>query len=187
MAHSGNGADGVVVRPVIDEDELRAVFAFVAPLFAAEVGAAEDFRLDRLLGRFTSDHDLMLVATEADGTKLGAALAYRNGPSGVTLQAIAVAPTMRRRGLASCLLAEVEQVALRSGRMSIVAGIEPSARPFYEAHGYSGRRTVFRKSLAGRTLAESSSSRQERLAALRSARSQRQAHPSGGSEPDIRA
>ena len=175
--------DAPAIRAVRDEAELRAVFAFLAPLFAAEVGADDDFRLDRLLEHFVDDQVLMLVAVAADGTFQGAALGYRDGTSGVKLQALAITPAVRRRGIASRLLAELEQVSSRAGRSTIFLGIEPSARVFYESRGYSGRGTVLRKSLAGRALAEPSSSRQERLAVLRAARTQRQAEPVSRSEP----
>ncbi len=175
--------DAPAIRAVRDEAELRAVFAFLAPLFAAEVGAEDDFRLDRLLEHAADDQDLMLVAVAADGTFRGAALGYRDGTSGVKLQALAVIPAARRRGIASRLLAALEQIAIRAGRSTIFLGIEPSARAFYESQGYSGRGTVLRKSLAGRALAEPSSSRQERLAALRAARTRRQIGPNSGSEP----
>ena len=174
--------DDPAIRPVRDEAELQAVFAFLAPLFAAEVGADDDFRLDRLLERLDDDQDLMLVAVAADGGYRGAALGYRDGVSGVKLQALAVAAEVRRRGIATRLLAELERVAVGTGRSSIFLGIEPSARPFYEAQGYSGRGTVLRKSLAGQAMAESPASRQERLAVLRAARSQRQAGPDFGAE-----
>ncbi|WP_152365432.1 GNAT family N-acetyltransferase [Microlunatus speluncae] len=184
MTRTADGpADVHSIRRVADEAELRAVFAFLAPLFAADVGGDGDFRLERLLERFNDDQALMLVAVDADEAFRGAALGFRDGPSGVKLQALAVDPAHRRRGIASRLLGDFEQVATGLGGSSIFLGIERAARAFYEANGYSGRGTVLRKSLTGRALAESPSTRQDRLAALRAARARRLATPVSESEP----
>lgn len=163
----------VEIRALRDVSELRHAFAAIAPLFVASVDPEQDFRLDRLLEHFPTDRELMLVAVDADGMIRGAALGYRAPESAVKLQALAVQPQLRRRGVATRLIGELERRAITAGRTSIHLGAEEPARPFYAALGYQGRHSVLSKSLAGAALATSPQARRERLAALRAARAER--------------
>lgn len=165
--------DRLEIRAVQDIAELRRAFATIAPLFVAAVDPDHDFRLDRLLEHIAADRELMLVAVDADGTIRGAALGYREAVAAVKLQALAVDPHLRRRGVGTRLIEELERRARQSGSTSVYLGAEEPARPFYQALGYRGRRSVLSKSLAGAALAASPAARTERLAALRAARARR--------------
>lgn len=168
-------ADQVEIRAVQDVSELRQVFALIAPLFIASVDPEQDFRLDRLLEHFETDQELMLVAVDAGGQIRGAALGYREAAAAVKLQAVAVEPQIRRRGVGKRLVFELERRALEAGSTSIHLGAEEPARPFYAALGYHGRHSVLSKSLAGAALATPLATRSQRLSALRAARAERQA------------
>ena len=172
----------ITIRAVRDVPELRQAFAHIAPLFAASVDTEDDYRLDRLLEHFAADRNLMLIAIDTDGQIRGAALGYRGGPEAAKLQALAVDRTLRRRGIGTRLIHELEHQAQRSGCTSIHLGAEESARPFYAALGYHGRRSILSKSLSGGALVISTEDRRKRLAALQAARSQRITAKSGSSE-----
>jgi len=163
----------VEIRAVKDVPELRRVFAHIAPLFLARVDQDQDFRLDRLLEHFGADRELMLIAIDADGQIHGAALGYRGGPEAAKLQALAVDPQLRRQGIGTRLVRELERRALQVGCTSIYLGAEEPARPFYAALGYDGRHSVLSKSLGGAALATSAEARRQRLAILKAARDQR--------------
>lgn len=167
-------ADEITIRTVSDEPELRSAFAYIAPLFVTSVDSEQDFRLARLLERLPTDQDLMLVAVDADGQLHGAALGYRESGA-VKLSALAVDPHLRRRGIGTRLMAELEVRARGAGATSIFLGAEDPALPFYRALGYQGRRRLLTKSLAGAALAAPPQLRRQRLAALRASRARRQA------------
>lgn len=166
------GPDDHAIRAVQDVADLRRTFAAVAPLLSAQVDPEQDFRFDRLLTHFADDHTLMLVV-EVNGQILGAALGYRSSPDTAKLQVLAVAPPFRRAGVGRRLIGELERRAQVIGCTSIVLGAEESARPFYTALGYRGRRGIVRKSLANAMLTGSPTARRNRLHALREARSRR--------------
>ncbi|HEY9263697.1 MAG TPA: GNAT family N-acetyltransferase [Microlunatus sp.] len=153
--------------------ELRHAFAHIAPLFVASVDKHNHYSLDRLLEHFTADREMMLIAIDGDGKIRGAALGYRAGPEAAKLQALAVDPALRRLGIGTRLMRELEHQAQQAGCTSIHLGAEEPARPFYTALGYHGRRSVLSKSLAGAALATPVEARRKRLAALREARAQR--------------
>jgi ribosomal protein S18 acetylase RimI-like enzyme len=163
----------VEIRAVLDEPELRQAFARIAPLFTASVDPKQDFRLGRLLEHFSTDRQLMLVALDADGHICGAALGYRESDSAVKLQALAAAPQLRRQGVGTRLVTELERRAQQDGCTSIYLGAEESARPFYAALDYRGRLSMLSKSLAGAAAAMSPAARHQRLTALRAARTRR--------------
>jgi len=165
--------DPIEIRPIMDIAELRMAFARIAPLFLASVNQDHDYRLDRLLEHFDVDRELMLIAAGSHGQICGAALAYREEPGTVKLQALAVDPDVRRERIGTRLVGELEQRAQRAGCTSIYLGAEEPARPFYTALGYSGRRSVLSKSLTGSALATSAETRRERLAILKAARNHR--------------
>lgn len=164
----------IEIRAVQNASELRRAFAAIAPLFEASVEPDQDFRLDRLLEHVATDRAFMLLAVDAHRQIRGAALGYRTSMTAVKIQALAVEPQLRRCGVATRLVGELEQRALLAGSTSIHLGAEESARPFYASMGYQGRRSVLSKSLTGAALATSSQARQERLTALRAARARRQ-------------
>lgn len=115
--------DLVSIRAVKDLRELRVASASIASLSAASVSAEQDFRLDRLVEHFETDR-VMLVAVDADGLVCGAGFGYRESVTAVKVQALAVQPQHRRRGLGSRLLDELERRARNVGSTSIYLGAE---------------------------------------------------------------
>ena len=87
------------------------------------------------------------LVAEVDGVVVGHAVASAAGDD-AELQRIAVAPTHRRAGRATTLLAEVERRAARDGATRLLLEVRednPGAQAFYRARGFVdvGRRPAY--------------------------------------------
>lgn len=104
-----------------------------------ELASDEVERVTRVLGlaRLDRDDGVYLVAWEGDEPSGHARLAFAEPPE---LQDLSVRPEHRRRGVASALLAAVEQEAGRRGfdriRLQVSADNEP-AQALFRARGYA--------------------------------------------------
>jgi predicted GNAT family N-acyltransferase len=125
------------VRPARDADEVRAAFALRHEVFVVEQGVPLAEEID--------EHDttdaLHLVAVDEDGRVVATCRLVAEDDT-VKLGRVAVAAAVRRRGIASRLLAEGEARAAALGARRIALAAQTDALPLYERAGYMphGRR-----------------------------------------------
>jgi predicted GNAT family N-acyltransferase len=125
------------VRPARDADEVRAAFALRHEVFVVEQGVPLAEEID--------EHDetdaLHLVAVDEDGRVVATCRLVAEDDT-VKLGRVAVAAAVRRRGIASRLLAEGEARAAALGARRIALAAQTDALPLYERAGYTpyGRR-----------------------------------------------
>ena len=120
------------VRPARDRAEVDAALALRHEVFVVEQRVPLAEELD---GR--DDEALQLVAVD-DGAVVATCRLLLDGDT-AKLGRMAVAPSMRRRGLASALLTEAEAQALAIGARRIALAAQTGALTLYERAGYTAR------------------------------------------------
>ena len=128
------GSTTMEVRPVRDENELRAVFDLVGAQFPEHIDS-NDRRFDDLLARFPADEQIMVVAI-IDNELVGGALAFRTDDGAVTLRIIGVRSEFRHRGIGRRLVGRVEAEARRLGSHTVALGTD-EAVGFWFHLGYT--------------------------------------------------
>ena len=135
----------VIVRPVASVEELIQAEHVIADQLPPRY-SSRAHGLTTPRQRFELDRSLMLVA-EQDGTIVGAALAFRTDDA-VKIDAIALKPEARRRGVGRKLVEEIEAEAIRLGAVAIYAGgATAENRGFYWRVGFRGRKSLMQKAL----------------------------------------
>jgi predicted GNAT family N-acyltransferase len=120
----------IEVRPARDDEELSAALALRHAVFVVEQQVPVADEID---GR--DGGALHLVAVE-DGTVVATCRLLGDGAT-IKLSRMAVAPSARRRGIASALLDEAEQRARRQGAQRLALSAQTEALGLYERAGYS--------------------------------------------------
>jgi GNAT superfamily N-acetyltransferase len=138
----------VAVRPATSGDA-PAVYALVRRLATSFVVSERDFLMS--LETVLSSHGARLLVAEGDGRVVGYLLGFSrpsfwaNGPIG-WIEEVMVEEGVRRRRIGARLVAVFEEWA-RSRGARLVAVSTRRATAFYEALGYEGTATYFRKGL----------------------------------------
>lgn len=123
----------IVVRTVVSLQELVAAQALLAQTFPDHPGVApESDRAVAYRTRYPDLADLMAIAVNGVGDVIGTVLAsHPGGRKRVILDALAVHPSVQRRGVASRLIALIEQAAKRRGACGMTLGSVDDAVGFY--------------------------------------------------------
>lgn len=127
----------MTVRPASGPEEVAAAIELRREVFVGEQGVAPDEEFD---GR--DDEALHLVAVDGHGTVLGTCRLLPEGDK-VKLGRMAVAPAVRRRGIALELLDAADEHARALGGRRIVLGAQTYAIALYERAGYVAHGDVF--------------------------------------------
>jgi predicted N-acetyltransferase YhbS len=135
----------MLVRPVASIDELKRTEEVIAEQLRPRRSPPAQ-GLDALTARFMHDRTLMLVA-EKDGEIVGGALALRLDDA-VKIEALAIKPDARGRGIGRMLIETLEHQARRLGASAIyLGGANAENRGFYSHLGFAGRRSLMHKGL----------------------------------------
>ena len=118
------------VRPARDADEVRAALALRHEVFVIEQKVPIDEEIDE-----HDDGALHLVAVD-DGRVVATCRVVMDGGT-AKLGRVAVAPSARRRGLASRLIEESERHARALGARRIALAAQTGALSLYERAGYT--------------------------------------------------
>jgi predicted GNAT family N-acyltransferase len=124
------------VRRAAGPDELSAALDLRYKVFCIEQGVPEREERD---GR---DHQGLHLVALGDGELLGTCRLVFVG-STVQFSRLAVRADVRRRGIATALLAEADREAQLGGANRLVLHAQTYAQPLYEAAGYRVRGRVF--------------------------------------------
>lgn len=125
------------IRRVRTRQELAAAMALRYDVFCGEQGVPRSEERD---GR---DHDaLHLVALDDGGRTIGTCRLVFVGRT-VQFSRLAVAPTARRRGVATALLRVADEQTRAGGANRLVLHAQTYARTLYERHGYEPRGPEF--------------------------------------------
>lgn len=136
-----------LVRSVASPDELVRAFDVAGAQMTPATTHEDAQRFGDLARRFADDRSLMHLV-EGHGSILGAALAFRTSPTGITLRIIGLEAEYRGLGLGRLLMEAVEVEAMHLGVGGIgLGGVEAETRGFYARMGYQGRRSMMRKGL----------------------------------------
>lgn len=126
------------VRRARDEQELHSAIALRHQVFCLEQGVPQHEEVD---GRDPEGIHLVAVA---GGQLLGTLRLLVVGRT-VQLSRLAVRDSVRRRGIATALLAAADDESRRAGATRIVLHAQTYARALYDRHGYQPRGAVFRE------------------------------------------
>ncbi len=128
----------VAVRTVQSSHEMLAAQELLAHMFPHHPGAALDSdRAVRYRALYPDQADMMAVAVTEAGEAVGIALASQECTGArVILRGLGVHPSVRGHGVASRLLALVEQGAIRRHAPGVTLGSVDDAVGFYLRMGY---------------------------------------------------
>jgi predicted GNAT family N-acyltransferase len=126
------------VRRARGGQELAAALSLRHEVFCVEQGVPEYEELD---GR---DHEGIHLVAVADGEVLGTCRLLLVGATS-QLSRLAVAPRVRRQGIATALLGAADAETRAAGARRVVLHAQTYARRLYEGVGYKPRGRVFRE------------------------------------------
>jgi predicted GNAT family N-acyltransferase len=124
------------VRRVRGADEMSALLELRHDVFCREQGVPENEESD---GR---DHDALHLVAVADGDVVATCRVLLIG-STAQFSRLAVAPRMRRRGVATALLDLAETETRAAGGRRLVLHAQTYARELYDRAGYRTRGRIF--------------------------------------------
>jgi predicted N-acetyltransferase YhbS len=127
--------EGVILRQVSQENDVRAMTAMSALAFGDPPDAAE--MADALLRRLSRQDGMELWVAEADGQIVSAGrLEPVPGTSFAGIWGGSTLPQWRRRGIYRALTAERARSALRLGKTLINSDSTEYSRPILERYGF---------------------------------------------------
>ncbi len=126
----------IAVRPVADEQELRAALAVRQTVFVDEQGVPGELEYDE--HDADADH---LVALDGEAVVGTCRLLHRGAVC--KLGRMAVLPAARRRGVASALLDLAERRAQDRGARRMALSAQVAVVDLYERAGYTAHGTVY--------------------------------------------
>lgn len=128
--------DGVILRQVSEENDVRAMAAMSALVFGDPPAAAEE-EADALLRRLSRGDGMELWVAEADGQVVSAGrLEPVPGTSFAGIWDGSTLPAWRRRGIYRALTAQRARSALRLGKTLIHSDSTEYSRPILERYGF---------------------------------------------------
>jgi GNAT superfamily N-acetyltransferase len=131
-----NAAGEFTIGPICTSRELDLAWRFLLPIFPSLQARQPGLRFFR--DRLASQSPMMLTAMR-EGEMAGVALGHVDGDGLGTVDHLAVAATVRGRGLGRGLLSALESGARSLDVRQLTLGSIEGAVGFYERCGYQGR------------------------------------------------